>query len=166
MESREISTGFVLRPAEERDMDTIFNWRNDPWIVSLGISKKTVTREEHQKWFDRVFNSPDYLLYIIESEEGEGMGTLRFDRQEDQSVAHVTIYLLQQFVGKGIGIKVLDEGCAIALREWPKLQSIEAHISKDNEKSPKAFEKAGFTFLKEAIEDGNEVGVMEFRQNE
>jgi UDP-2,4-diacetamido-2,4,6-trideoxy-beta-L-altropyranose hydrolase len=138
-----------LRPACAEDMECIFEWRNDPWIVSLSISKKTVTRLEHEYWFARILNREKHLLYILANKNGTEMGTLRFDRK-GPSQALVTIYLLRPFTGKGYGVAGLIKGSAEAFSSWPDLQSIDALIRAENRPSIRAFCKAGYQIVKKA----------------
>jgi UDP-2,4-diacetamido-2,4,6-trideoxy-beta-L-altropyranose hydrolase len=132
-----------LRVATAGDRRAVFEWRNDPLIVSLGGSRRAVTWEEHTDWYDRVLDDGErHLLFIVES-KGRGIGTVRFDR-EGEDVAMVTIYLLPAFIGRGFGVPMLREGCSRALSQWPSVRVLRAEIRVDNLRSIRAFEKAGF----------------------
>jgi len=116
--------------------------RNDPWIVSLGTSQKPVEWKEHAKWFRRVLADDNCLLWMIEP----SMGTVRIMRNGD--AATVTIYLLKQHTGKGIGVWALREACNLAFCKWP-IRRIRAHIRYENRASLVAFMKAGFVEAEE-----------------
>jgi RimJ/RimL family protein N-acetyltransferase len=131
-----------VRSARVDDEDRLFQWRNDPWIVSLSGSQREVTRDEHAAWFLRTVHSPDHLVLVVEV-NGEPAGSVRFDRSE-HSAAVVTIYLLQPFTGRGLGVAALREGCHRAFERWPDLLCVRAHINRDNRRSARAFGKAGF----------------------
>jgi len=137
-----MSPAASLRPAGLSDRAAVFAWRNDPFIVSLSASRRTVSWDEHVAWYDRVIAADAHLLLIVEH-EGAGIGTVRFDR-EGEAAALVTIYLLQAFVGRGLGTPVLREACQIAFRRWPAVSGLEARIQAGNARSIRAFEKAGF----------------------
>ena len=62
-----------LRPAVEEDVDLVFSWRNDPFIVALGSLQQTVTLDEHRKWFQQSLLDRHRLLFIIEA-AGESVG--------------------------------------------------------------------------------------------
>ena len=136
-----------LRPAGQGDMERIFKWRNDPWIVALSMSKKAVTRVEHERWFILILDREQHLMYILVHQDGPEMGTLRFDR-EGPVQALVTIYLLQPFTGKGYGVAALIEGSAAAFAAWPDLQFIDALIRPENSPSINAFGKAGYQIVR------------------
>jgi UDP-2,4-diacetamido-2,4,6-trideoxy-beta-L-altropyranose hydrolase len=133
-----------LRTATSQDVRSIFEWRNDPWIVSLSGSQRTVTWDEHSEWFRKVVENRQCLLLVIESEAPEGIGCVRFDLI-DEGRARVTIYLLPRFVGQRLGVPALLEGCRRAFARWPTLRAIHASIRSENTRSIKAFSHAGFS---------------------
>ena len=130
-----------LRDATINDMETIFRWRNDPWIISLGSSGKPVSPEEHQNWYNNALNDNDICISIIQI-SGEDAGQVRFSRIKND-IAVVTIYLMKDFTGKGYGTQVLKNACADIFKKW-SLKKIEAYIQDDNSPSITAFAKSGF----------------------
>jgi RimJ/RimL family protein N-acetyltransferase len=134
--------GLRLRPATSGDTRDVFAWRNDPWIVSLGSTRRTVAWEEHAAWFSRVLADPRRLLFICEDEGGAGLGTTRLDVVDDAR-ADVTIYLLREFTGRGLGVRALVQAASEGFARWP-IRAIHAHIRADNAASRSAFAKAGF----------------------
>ncbi len=136
-----------LRTARPEDTAQVFEWRNDPWIVSLSQHQRKVEWEEHLAYFNGVLQSPDHIFYIIENTEGDGIGVLHFSRERDQ--AQVSIYLMQSFTGSGLGVKLLRLGCQKAHLNWPNLVKFIAKIRSDNQASVRAFQKAGFRITSE-----------------
>lgn len=134
-----------LRPAIIDDVQQVFAWRNDPWIVSLSSSQKQVNWEEHIAWFHNVLTSNQHLLLIIEPQPGVSAGIVRLDRI-DEYRGCITIYLLREFTGKGIGIQAIAEACSHGFRLW-SIRTIYAHIRKENYPSISAFIKAGFVHI-------------------
>jgi len=133
----------LLRPARADDARAIFEWRNDPWIASLSETGN-FSWEEHCEWFKRAVADPSRLLFIIEREDGTGMGMVRLDRIDTRQAA-VTIYLMRQFTGHGAGVEALKKACGLAFEKSPDLESIRARIRQRNHESIKAFGKAGFS---------------------
>ena len=123
-------------------MRRVFAWRNDPWIVSLSSSRHGVAWEEHAEWFRGVLADPRRLLLIGEDEDGVGAGTARLDLVDEER-AVVTIYLLREFTGRGLGVQALVEACGRGFARWP-IRAIHAYIRGDNRPSRSAFTKAGF----------------------
>jgi RimJ/RimL family protein N-acetyltransferase/SAM-dependent methyltransferase len=133
-----------LRPAEGSDEQLVFQWRNDPWIVSLSTNRRRVSREEHAAWFRSVLGSPERLLFIVESGDGTPAGTVRLDR-ERQDAAVLTIYLIRSFTGRGLGPRAIEAACRASFQAWPLLDRIVAYIRADNQASRKAFARSGFS---------------------
>jgi len=123
-------------------MRRVYAWRNNPWIISLGSSQQAITWEEHREWFQRMLADTRHLLLIIESDGGVGAGTVRLDRTDEQR-AVVTIYLLHEFTGRGLGVQALSDACLLSFTRWP-IETIHAYIREDNRPSLSAFAKAGF----------------------
>lgn len=133
-----------LRLAMPEDSGRVLAWRNDPWLVSLSTSRRTVTEEEHRAWFPRALERDRCLLFVAD-EAGEEMGTVRLDRAPDGASAFITIYLLKAFTGRGHGKAALRSATGEAFGRWPTLAKIIAHVRDDNHPSRRAFEGAGFT---------------------
>ena len=136
------TSGVRLRLATADDIHQVFAWRNDRWIVSLSTSAREVSWEEHVTWFRAVLADPGHLLLISEDDRGVGVGTARLARVDDAH-AVVTIYLLREFTGRGLGVQVLTEACARGFARW-SVPAIHAYIREDNRPSRSAFAKAGF----------------------
>jgi RimJ/RimL family protein N-acetyltransferase len=132
-----------LRPAGPGDKQLVFSWRNDPEIIVLGTSRRSVTWEEHSGWFDKVLDQTRHLLFIIETMDGTPAGTVRLDRLAEDN-AEIAIYLLNPFTGKGLGTRAIQIASARAFEHWPPLTRIEALVRTENQRSLKAFSRAGF----------------------
>ena len=130
-----------LRPATLDDTKTIYKWRNDPWIVSLSSLRKTVSWDEHKKWFEQALSETKYIIYIIEI-DGVPAGQIRFENIEKENFI-ITIYLMKPFTGKGYGENLIKQSCNI-IRTKNLNASIYAFIQKTNKNSISAFSKAGF----------------------
>ena len=130
-----------LTAATLADKELVFLWRNDPWIVSLSTSKRQVSWSEHSDWFDKFLANEACSLYIIETEGAEKCGAVRFSKRDDE--AEVSIYLLQQHTGQGLGVCALREACRQSMLEM-SINTIHAYILKTNISSSAAFSKAGF----------------------
>lgn len=135
-----------LRRANRDDFERIYEWRNNPWIISLGNSQKEVTKTEHQKWFNRVIGDQKRCLLNIIEQAGEAIGTVRVERDSEYAV--ISIYLLKDWTNKGFGVQAIKQACAKAFQIW-EIDRIIAKIRSDNKSSQKAFLKAGFEFPKE-----------------
>ncbi len=131
-----------LREISVDDAKLVFSWRNDPEIVSLGTTNKTVDWEDHIKWITNSINNSNRRIYLIQL-DGVLAGQIRFDRQENNS-AVISVYLTREFRGKGFGNKAISLGSDLIFKDWNNLNQIIAHIRSDNIGSIQSFEKAGF----------------------
>lgn len=132
----------ALRKAALEDMELLFKWRNDPWIVALGSTSSTVSWEEHKSWFKNTLSSAERQLYFI-TQDHLPLGQVRFDR-ENENWCEVSIYLMKEYTGKGLGVLALKKGCETILKQWSQLTAVVAYIKDDNQASISAFKKAGF----------------------
>ena len=144
--------GEILRPATADDARKIFDWRNDPWIANLSATGPIESWDDHTRWFREALCSDRHLLFVIRTDEGIEVGTVRLDKA-DESKGNITIYMLRDYTGHGLGVRVLKEACQNAFTEWTWLQSIHALIRQERQEhiahdgSRKAFSKAGFVLV-------------------
>lgn len=138
-----------LRPAVVDDMEQIFHWRNNPFLMKRSTSQMPVTWDEHRSWFSRALQDPDRKILIVIQDE-EPIGQVRFDRNGD--IAVISVYLVEEKTGKGLGIAAIRRGTEAAFNEWP-LRRVIACVRNDNLNAARAFEKAGY----KASQEGSKV---------
>ncbi len=130
-----------LRPAVFEDVEMVFRWRNDPFIITRSGSQETVNRNEHLEWFRNAIDSDRQIMFIIEK-ENEPIGQVRFDRYAEGTYI-IAAYLLQDFTGKGDGITAIETGCKNMFSNRTAKKII-ACVRKENPGARSAFIKAGF----------------------
>ncbi|MFZ0862832.1 MAG: GNAT family N-acetyltransferase [Candidatus Sulfotelmatobacter sp.] len=130
-----------LRQARPDDMERIFHWRNNPFLMKRSTTQVPVSWEEHRAWFTRALNNPDQLIFIVVQRD-EPIGQVRFDRNKDRAV--ISVYLVEERTGKGLGIEAIRQGTRAAFQEW-NLTKVVACIRHDNVHATRAFAKAGYT---------------------
>jgi LmbE family N-acetylglucosaminyl deacetylase/RimJ/RimL family protein N-acetyltransferase len=133
-----------LRLARPDDMERIFQWRNNRFLLMRSTTQTTVTWEEHQGWFTRALNNPDQLIFIVVQGD-EPIGQVRFDRNKDLAV--ISVYLVEERTGKGLGIEAIRRGTQAAFKKW-NLTKVVACIRQDNLHATRAFAKAGYSASK------------------
>ena len=137
-------TKILLQTATLGDMQRIFEWRNDPWLVPYSSTQQKVTWEEHSKWFLKAIKDDKKVIYIIQANRTP-VGQVHFFRDGDD--ASVGISIMQPYTGKGYGVQALKEGCQSILNMW-YIKTICGFIRNDNQASVSAFRKAGFVINK------------------
>ena len=130
-----------LRLADATDMERVFRWRNDPFIIERSSSRKGVEWDAHSAWFDKSLESNDHLILIVET-AGTSAGLIRFESRGNDAV--ITAYLMPKFTGKGLGVSTIKKACAIAFERWPAMRAILAFVRDDNRAGQSGFTKAGF----------------------
>jgi dTDP-4-amino-4,6-dideoxygalactose transaminase/L-amino acid N-acyltransferase YncA len=133
-----------LRPAVIEDAATIFQWRNDPFIIAKGTQQRSVTRDEHQAWFTGFLADSTCRMYLIHINR-EPAGQVRFDGLEGGD-AEVSIYLLERFTGRGFGVMALRKACW-ELFASSCVERVLAFVRTENAPSCRAFKKAGFSLV-------------------
>ena len=141
-----------LRRAVPADINSVFRWRNEPDIVALSHSQRSVDLTSHREWFAAALRSPDRLIFIIEI-EGSPAGQLRFDRCGPEEV-EITIYLASRRYGHGHGSRALALGEAEVMRHWPDVSRLRATVLAGNERSLRYFERMGYEPVDGEASDG------------
>jgi RimJ/RimL family protein N-acetyltransferase len=131
----------TLRPATINDAETVFKWRNDPFIVVRGSSQREVTWDEHIEWFGKVVIGNLCRMSIV-LKDGDPIGQVRFDRVS-RDICVISAYLLEAFTGKGYGMLAIRAGCREVLGLWD-VSRVVACVRQDNKAARSAFVKAGF----------------------
>src|SRR5262249_42579219 len=111
-------------------------------IMALGASGEKVEWAGHCAWLERAIASPDTLLFVA-MVDGAPAGQIRFERRPGD-LAKISIYLLRQFRGRGIGSALLGRACQRAFGAL-KVGCIEADVLSGNSLSLSFFAKTGFT---------------------
>ena len=132
----------ALRELKPENRELLFSWRNDPWIVALSTSQKTISVGEHRTWFKNVLINKNILIRLIVGSVGLPMGLVSL--MKEGACATISIYLMQPFVGYGRGSRVIAISSSMAFDRWPDLMQIDACIRVSNYKSVSAFSKMGY----------------------
>ena len=144
---------FHLELLRLSDARMVFEWRNKPEIVRLSSSQKIVLWEEHEAWIKNSINNPGRQVYIMYS-KNTAVGQVRFERIEASKNAAISVYLLHEYTGTGLGVAGIKLGVQTIFSLWNDLWEIYAFVREDNIPSQKAFHKSGF---KPAENNRNEV---------
>jgi RimJ/RimL family protein N-acetyltransferase len=136
------SQNICLRLAKKADEALLMGWRNLPEIIALGSSQRAVDPVEHAKWFARTLISEKKRLFVVLWNDMP-IGQIRFEIQKFNQ-AEVSIFLINKFTGKSLGVTTIIEGCKLAFDAFPVVDCIVAFVRDNNLYSLRAFFKAGF----------------------
>jgi UDP-2,4-diacetamido-2,4,6-trideoxy-beta-L-altropyranose hydrolase len=136
---------FYLRRALPEDVETTYQWANDPVIRAHAFSQDIISPEAHKNWFGRKLADP-CCLYFLAMENERPVGSIRFDLKGREAVIS---YLLDPSVhGKGYGTLLLQYGMERILTnksaELRNITEITGFVLPANIPSVKSFEKLNF----------------------
>jgi len=135
-----------LRELQKEDAQMIFEWRNSDFISKVGSLQKKVSWKEHQNWILSAIKDTKKVIYIIQN-HGTDVGQIRFEKDNDDSTqASISIYVIEPYLKKGIGLESLNIACKMIFQYWNDLQQIDALVREENLKSQSFFTKAVFLY--------------------
>jgi RimJ/RimL family protein N-acetyltransferase len=128
-----------LRRATSAQADSLLflRARNDPVSRFFSRAKEEITEEDHLAWYRRALGDPERKMFVVEF-DGSPVGYLRVEGPKHE----VSVALLPEFRGRGIGPKALELAC-----EHFRGAGLTAVISSDNASSQSSFRKAGFILV-------------------
>jgi len=134
----------ILRPANDNDCKSIYEWRNNAFARSISRNKESIPFEEHENWFKNALKDNSKKIYVAENPETQvKVGQIRFDKKGNSS-AEISITVDPSYQGKGYGSEILQQGIARYLKEEPKINLLLADIMPIHKISQRIFEKARF----------------------
>ena len=112
---------------------------------ALSCNIASIAWPEHQAWFAaRLRESQPFFIPC--SNDGDRLGYVRF-AVKDHASANVSIALVREHRGKGLGTNILEAACREFWNSFPGLR-LDALILPENAASQKIFLTAGFTARK------------------
>jgi len=133
-----------LRKADESDIADIYKYLHRDFIKKYSQNGEKAEWRNHRRWYKFLINSDSYLLYIIEDESGRFLGQLKFELEGETSI--VSIYLLKEIRGRGLGKVIIDMGLEELLYESEEVDVVLAYILEENDASLSLFRSCGFTY--------------------
>jgi RimJ/RimL family protein N-acetyltransferase len=134
---------YRFREARLGDAEQLFQWRSDPLTRAASHNSTEFRWDEHLKWLEATFSSPDRRLLIAEDDSGP-VGTVRLDREAGVWLMSWTVAPERR--GTGVGSEIV---ASIVDR---MLEPLRAEIKIDNVASRRIAEKAGLNLIAAAGE--------------
>jgi len=139
----------TLRKSDSTDIKFLWELRCQPEVFKYLRTPEPVEWESHVKWAKNVLAGDTNKELSIIERDGERVGQIRFDYEEEQ--AEVGISLKEEFWGQGIGSSALELAIKQAQKN-EKLTTLLAEVHINNLGSQRLFKKFGFE-LKEQKND-------------
>jgi len=146
-----VDEGIMLRPLEERDLETVRRWRNQDHIRFNFINSNRITREGQKAWYSNYLQRDDDLMFIIE-DTGElkcSVGTValyNIDRLNLRAEFGRLMIGHAGARGKGLAFKATCLLCRFAF-ETLGLKEIYLRVFDGNRPAINLYRKAGFTVV-------------------
>lgn len=128
-----------VRLANSSDIKKVFELSNDDVVRANSINKFKISWENHVKWFNNHIKDLEHPFYIIENDNGDFVGQVRFDTAKENVIS---ISISKNFRGKGLASDIIK-----ICTQKSNLKSIYAYVKITNIASKKAFIKAGYKEL-------------------
>jgi len=148
----------TFRNANASDIWDILAWRNSPQARKYSFKHTKISRAEHKSWLLEKFKDKRAKIYIAESNHGNKIGQVRFDKKG--SFAEISVCLNPKHYGKGYGSVIIGNLTRRYLSENRRVAGVKATIIVGNEASKKAFKKAGYIISYYGNKDGERMLVM------
>lgn len=136
-----------LRPAEMKDAEKLFIWRNDPETRHASHNTDEVVLESHFTWLKASLSNPEQRLLWIAEVDGIAVGSCRADRVG--SAWELSWTIAPEARGKGFAHQMLSK--LVRYFDEPLLAEVKA----DNIASIKVAEGSGFVLKRNGNKDGN-----------
>jgi RimJ/RimL family protein N-acetyltransferase len=113
-----------------------------------------VAREQHEGWLASTLADPNRTLLVVE-QNAEPAGTVRFDDEGER--AEISVTMAPGRRGGGLGARAIREAAELELAARPRLREVVAVVQKSNNRSLRAFERAGYRGPPEGEREGSVV---------
>lgn len=127
-----------LRKAEEKDIPKLYEYLNKKY-VEKNFSDIKKTEKEYIAWYKEALCIEKYIFLIIEDEEKNFIGHIRYEDFID--FYDVMIFIRENTRNKGLGKEALKKSFSFINKK------IIARILDENIISKSIFEKTGFSFI-------------------
>lgn len=129
-----------LRQATMADCDLILDWQRRPGVRTHFRKPEPPTVEDHRVWMADSLSRGDRVLMMARHGD-EDVGLLRLDGEDSGASMEISILVVPESQGAGIGTRMLQ----LARSIWPDVELI-AEVMPDNAPSHAIFKRAGFTW--------------------
>lgn len=144
-----LSDGIIsLRALEPIDVDTLYQWENDPSLWSVGVTLAPYSRKQLWDYVNNydsdIYSAKQLRLMITLNENNKTIGTLDLcDFDAANSRCGVGILISSEFQRHGYGLRTLELTTRYC-RETYSLHQLFSTVAADNIPSRRLFEKAGY----------------------
>ncbi len=134
-----------LRAVERADLEQLVRWRNDPDVFRGFFTTFPLSAGGQEAWYEDLLRRPDKKLFVIETKEGQAVGTIGFDHIDwkNQRAEFGNMLVARAHRGQGYA----GDATRTALRfgfEEMNLNRIYLEVYAWNEEAVRLYKKCGF----------------------
>lgn len=133
-----------VREVKTDDARDLLNWRTDNrnWQHNFETAQKP-DFDAHMSWFSAKLADPDCIFRIV-TRGTQPVGVVRFDINETDSSAYLSIYLVPEWHGRKMGLPVYLAAERELRRGRPSVDKVISRIHSANAASERLHRDAGF----------------------
>ncbi|MGM0509042.1 MAG: UDP-2,4-diacetamido-2,4,6-trideoxy-beta-L-altropyranose hydrolase [Fusobacteriota bacterium] len=144
---------FKLRDVKKDDIKNIFKLSNKDYVRKYSINKNKISWENHQNWFEGILEDPNIIFYIIENDNEDFLGQIRFKLEKNK--AEISLSFTEKLKGKGLSTFLLKRALDKLKSEKKEVNKIIAFIDIKNKASKKLFENSDFICQDKTLQKNN-----------
>ncbi|WP_198305852.1 GNAT family N-acetyltransferase [Arcobacter vandammei] len=133
----------LLRRVEEKDIEMIRNWRNDPKISQYMSFRDYITQEMQKKWFEKINNDNNYFFIINIENTDIGMVDVK-NIDYSQKIAEGGIFIYDDKYLSSIYPLFASYLVINFVFDTLKLEKFKAQIMEDNKRAIRYNKSLGF----------------------
>ena len=133
-----------LRLLEERDLDSILDWRNRDDARIWFKTSNRITRDSHRTWYARYLQKHDDLVFVVEA-SGSVVGMCAiYDIDHAIGLAEIGRFLIApEFGGRGYMKRACAVLVSLAIRDL-HLHDLFLEVMEDNRRAIAVYRACGF----------------------
>lgn len=135
-----MDSGGILRLANQKDIELLFNWANDPIARGFSFSTDFILWEQHEKWFTTMMADTCTMQYIYEY-EGVAVGQIRLTIEGETAEEGLSVDCMAR--GRGHGVAMLRLLYEEVKEKHKEIKKLYARVKPENIASQKTFIKSG-----------------------
>ena len=160
-------TDLLLRPLEEKDIESLRLLRNRPENRIWFFSSDLITKEGQKAWFHRYLTKEnDFMFSVYLPEKPNGfMGAVAiYGYESDKDSFEVGRLLLDSanLPRRGMGVELIRCVCELVREVWGNI-GLRAQVFSDNARSLRCFLQNGFEINDTVVEKGKKIILLSRR---
>ena len=130
-----------LRKATNEDIDTLYEWVNDPAVRQSAFNTQKIQYEEHVNWFNQMIQDPNKIQYIMMRDKTP-IGQIRLTIEGE--CVDIDYSISKKYRGVGYGREIVRLAMDQVRLECPNVKKMIGRVKPTNDTSRRCFIRNGF----------------------